>query len=54
MELGWPDASELLEEWTKSESLRKHGMAVSICTEAYGKREAERLGVEWCGGRCVC
>jgi predicted hydrolase (HD superfamily) len=45
MELGWPDALKLLEEWTKSESLRKHGMAVSICTEAYGKREAERLGL---------
>ena len=45
MELGWPDALELLEEWTKSESLRKHGMAVSICTEAYGRREAERLGL---------
>ncbi|QNI37899.1 HD domain-containing protein [Edaphobacter albus] len=39
------DAQALLEEWTKSESLRKHGMAVSICTEAYGQREAERLGL---------
>jgi predicted hydrolase (HD superfamily) len=45
MELGRPDALKLLEEWTKSESLRKHGMAVSICTEAYGRREAERLGL---------
>jgi len=45
MEPGWPDALKLLEEWTKSESLRKHGMAVSICTEAYGRREAERLGL---------
>ncbi|HTH54263.1 MAG TPA: HD domain-containing protein [Edaphobacter sp.] len=45
--MGWgrSDALKLLEEWTKSESLRKHGMAVSICTEAYGKREAERLGL---------
>jgi predicted hydrolase (HD superfamily) len=38
-------ALELLEEWTKGESLRKHGMAVSVCTEAYGWREAERLGL---------
>jgi predicted hydrolase (HD superfamily) len=45
MELGRPDALRLLEEWTKSESLRKHGMAVSICTESYGRREAERLGL---------
>lgn len=39
------DALALLEEWTKSESLRKHGLAVSICTESYGRREAERLGL---------
>jgi predicted hydrolase (HD superfamily) len=45
MELGRPDALRLLEEWTKSESLRKHGMAVSICTESYGRREAVRLGL---------
>ena len=35
----------LLEEWTKGESLRKHGLAVSVCTEAYGVMEAERLGL---------
>lgn len=35
----------LLEEWTASESLRKHGLAVSICTEAYGEKEAARLGL---------
>jgi len=35
----------LLEEWTKGESLRKHGLAVSVCTEAYGRMEAERLGL---------
>jgi predicted hydrolase (HD superfamily) len=35
----------LLEEWTKGESLRKHGMAVSVCTEAYGRMEAARLGL---------
>jgi predicted hydrolase (HD superfamily) len=45
MSYGRPDALQLLEEWTKSESLRKHGMAVSICTAAYGRREAERLGL---------
>ncbi len=35
----------LLREWTASESLRKHGLAVSVCTEAYGRREAARLGL---------
>ena len=39
------DALALLKEWTASDSLRKHGIAVSICTEAYGRREAERLGL---------
>ena len=38
-------ALELLEEWTKGESLRKHGLAVSVCTEAYGVTEAARLGL---------
>jgi predicted hydrolase (HD superfamily) len=38
-------ALELLEEWTKGESLRKHGLAVSVCTEAYGVKEAARLGL---------
>lgn len=45
MGFGRSDALQLLEEWTKSESLRKHGIAVSICTEAYGRREAARLGL---------
>jgi predicted hydrolase (HD superfamily) len=35
-------AEELLREWTKSESLVKHGLAVAACTESYGRREAER------------
>jgi predicted hydrolase (HD superfamily) len=35
----------LLLEWTAGESLRKHGLAVSVCTEAYGRREAERLSL---------
>ena len=43
--LGRAQALMTLQEWTKSESLRKHGMAVSVCTEAYGVMEAERLGL---------
>ena len=38
-------AKELMEQWTQGESLRKHGLAVSVCTEAYGVREAARLGL---------
>lgn len=38
-------ALALLEEWTKGESLRKHGLAVSVCTEAYGVMEAARLSL---------
>jgi predicted hydrolase (HD superfamily) len=38
-------ALEVLEEWTKGESLRKHGLAVSVCAEAYGVMEAARLGL---------
>jgi predicted hydrolase (HD superfamily) len=38
-------ALAVLEEWTKGESLRKHGLAVSVCTEAYGVLEAARLGL---------
>src|SRR5580693_4895667 len=43
--LGRAQALALLQEWTKGESLRKHGLAVSVCTEAYGAMEAERLGL---------
>jgi len=43
--LGRAQALMTLEEWTKSESLRKHALAVSVCTEAYGGMEAERLGL---------
>ncbi|WP_158792489.1 HD domain-containing protein [Granulicella sp. L60] len=43
--LGRAQALALLQEWTKGESLRKHGMAVSVCTEAYGVLEAARLGL---------
>jgi predicted hydrolase (HD superfamily) len=42
---GRESALALLQEWTKGESLRKHGMAVSVCTEAYGRMEAARLGL---------
>lgn len=38
-------AEALLREWTRGESLRKHGLAVAACTEGYGWREAARLGL---------
>jgi predicted hydrolase (HD superfamily) len=38
-------ALDLLNQWTQSESLRNHGIAVSISTESYGRSEAERLGL---------
>ena len=38
-------ARALLEEWTAGESLRKHGLSVSMCCEGYGRREAARLGL---------
>jgi predicted hydrolase (HD superfamily) len=43
--LGRAQALTALQEWTKGESLRKHAMAVSVCTEAYGVIEADRLGL---------
>jgi predicted hydrolase (HD superfamily) len=33
----------LLTEWTQSESLRKHALAVEACAAAYGEQEADRL-----------
>ena len=39
------EALALLQEWTQGESLRKHGITVSACTEAYGVQEAKRLGM---------
>ncbi len=39
-------AEALLREWTASESLVKHGLSVARCTESYGVREAERLGLQ--------
>ncbi len=44
------EAKALMEEWTRGESLRKHGLGVSFCCEAYGRREAARLGL---GGEAV-
>ena len=38
-------AEELLREWTQSESLIKHGLAVACCTQSYGVREAAVLGL---------
>jgi predicted hydrolase (HD superfamily) len=38
-------AEALLREWTKGESLVKHGLSVARCTESYGQREAARLGL---------
>ena len=38
-------ARALLFEWTEGESLRKHGMAVAACAEAYGRLEALRRGL---------
>ena len=39
-------ALALMEEWTASESLRKHALAVEACTRSYGEREADRLGLQ--------
>jgi predicted hydrolase (HD superfamily) len=38
-------AWQLLTEWTASESLRKHAMAVATCVAAYGEMEADRRGL---------
>ena len=38
-------AWQLLQEWTASPSLIKHGLAVEACTRAYGISEAARLGL---------
>src|ERR1700745_3982103 len=42
---GREEAWQLLTQWTLSESLRKHALAVEACVTAYGQREAERLGL---------
>ncbi len=43
--IGREQALHLLQDWTHGESLRKHGLAVSVCTESYGVLEAARLGL---------
>jgi predicted hydrolase (HD superfamily) len=43
------DAQKLLEEWVKSDSLRKHCLGVAVCMEAYAKKyleEGELCAVE--------
>ncbi|HET6169620.1 MAG TPA: HAD family hydrolase [Terracidiphilus sp.] len=42
---GREQAWQLLTEWTESESLRKHALAVEICITACGEAEADRLGL---------
>jgi predicted hydrolase (HD superfamily) len=42
---GRAQAWHLLTEWTQSESLRKHALAVEACVTACGEAEAERLGL---------
>jgi len=40
---GREQAWNLLTQWTASESLRKHALAVEACVAAYGEQEAVRL-----------
>jgi len=42
---GRDQAWRLLTEWTASDSLRKHALAVEACVTAYGEQEADRLGL---------
>jgi predicted hydrolase (HD superfamily) len=42
---GREQAWKLLTEWTESESLRKHALAVEACVTACGESEADRLGL---------
>jgi len=42
---GREQAWQLLTEWTQSENLRKHALAVEICVTASGESEADRLGL---------
>lgn len=42
---GREQAFSLLREWTQSENLRKHALAVEACVVAYGEAEADRQGL---------
>ena len=42
---GRSQAQKLLAEWTHSESLRKHALAVEVCMTACGEAEANRLAL---------
>ena len=42
---GREKALVLLREWTQSDSLRKHALAVEACVAAYGEAEADHLGL---------
>jgi predicted hydrolase (HD superfamily) len=42
---GRAQAWQLLTEWTQSENLRKHALAVETCVTAMGEAEAARLGL---------
>jgi predicted hydrolase (HD superfamily) len=42
---GREQAWNLLCEWTRTENLRKHALAVEICVTACGEIEADRLGL---------
>ena len=42
---GREQAWKLLTEWTESENLRKHALAVETCVTACGAAEADRLGL---------
>jgi predicted hydrolase (HD superfamily) len=43
---GREQAWQLLTQWTQSESLRKHALAVEACVAACGEAEANRLGLD--------
>ena len=42
---GRPQAWQLLPEWTQSENLRRHALAVEVCVTAMGEVEADRLAL---------
>ena len=44
-QFGRAQAWQLLTEWTQSENLRKHALAVEVCVTACGEAEADRLGI---------